>query len=101
MDKYCYNKTQRGPHLHGFDEYPHYRNHGFGSRAPNMRSSRRVAEFLCVSASHFGCLYRTDRVPEPIRIGERKLGWRMGDLIDSVDTKADASPRRSGKNTAA
>jgi predicted DNA-binding transcriptional regulator AlpA len=41
------------------------------------------AAALCgFSTAHFRKLYQDGRVPKPFLIGERKLAWRTGDLID-------------------
>jgi predicted DNA-binding transcriptional regulator AlpA len=50
--------------------------------------SMQASEFWGVSRSHWRRLYRAKRVPQPIKIGERKLGWRAGDLIDELNERA-------------
>jgi predicted DNA-binding transcriptional regulator AlpA len=55
--------------------------------------SMQASAFWGVSRSHWRRLYRAKRVPSPIRIGERKLGWRAGDLIDGLDARANALAR--------
>ena len=42
------------------------------------------ATFWGVSLPHWRRLYRTGKVPRPIKVGERKLGWRIGDLADAL-----------------
>ncbi|KAF2991181.1 hypothetical protein OGR47_04520 [Methylocystis sp. MJC1] len=42
------------------------------------------AAFWGVSLPHWRRLYRSGKVPSPIKIGERKLGWRVGDLADGL-----------------
>jgi predicted DNA-binding transcriptional regulator AlpA len=32
-------------------------------------------------------MYRTGAVPKPIKIGERKLGWRIGALVDALKAR--------------
>lgn len=49
------------------------------------------AAALCnISLPHFRRMYRAGRVPAPIKLTERKLGWRVGSLIDWLD----AAPTR-------
>lgn len=43
-----------------------------------------AARFLNLSLPHFRRQYRAGKVPKPIKITERKLGWRFGDLNDFV-----------------
>ena len=46
----------------------------------------KVAAALCgYSVPHFRRLYRNGTVPPPIRIGERKLGWQAGVLMDYIE----------------
>jgi predicted DNA-binding transcriptional regulator AlpA len=47
-----------------------------------------AAEFWGVSLPHWRRLYRDGRVPKPVRIGIRKLGWRVGDLIDALEARS-------------
>jgi predicted DNA-binding transcriptional regulator AlpA len=53
-------------------------------------NSSEAAMFVGLSLPHFRRLYRAGRVPRPLQLGERKLGWRIGDLIDHVAAKAAA-----------
>jgi predicted DNA-binding transcriptional regulator AlpA len=53
--------------------------------------SRKSAEFWGVSLPHWRRLYRAGKVPPPIRIGDRKYGWRLGDLIDELAERAKTS----------
>jgi predicted DNA-binding transcriptional regulator AlpA len=50
--------------------------------------SRQASEFWGVSIAHWRRLYRAKKVPSPIRIGDRKYGWRIGDLIDGLAERA-------------
>jgi predicted DNA-binding transcriptional regulator AlpA len=52
-----------------------------------VKGSAEAAAFLNFSLSHFRRLYRRGDVPAPIQMGDRKLGWRTGDLIDWVATR--------------
>jgi predicted DNA-binding transcriptional regulator AlpA len=53
-----------------------------------LLDTAQTAEFLGMSIPHFRRLYRARKVPTPIKIGERKYGWRLGGLIDFVTAKA-------------
>ncbi|KAB0680153.1 helix-turn-helix transcriptional regulator [Aureimonas leprariae] len=44
-----------------------------------------AAAFLNISLPHFRRQYRLGRVPAPIRLTERKLGWRVGTLVDFLN----------------
>ena len=56
------------------------RNRVFGAEAS--------AAFWGVSLPHWRRLYRAGKVPRPIKIGERKLGWRVGALADGLAERA-------------
>jgi prophage regulatory protein len=43
-----------------------------------------ASAFWGISLPHWRRLYRTGKVPQPIKIGERKLGWRVGVLADAL-----------------
>jgi len=43
--------------------------------------TREAAQFCGVSISHYRRLHSHGKLPKPIRLGERRLGWRLGDLI--------------------
>lgn len=47
------------------------------------------AAFWGVSLPHWRRMYRTGKVPRPIKIADRKLGWRIGDLIDALSKRTD------------
>jgi predicted DNA-binding transcriptional regulator AlpA len=49
----------------------------------------QTAEFLGMSVPHLRRLYRAKKVPNPIKIGERKYGWRLGQLIEFVASKSE------------
>jgi predicted DNA-binding transcriptional regulator AlpA len=49
------------------------------------------ATYWGVSLPHWRRLYRSGKVPRPIKIGDRKLGWRIGDLADGLAQRADAA----------
>jgi predicted DNA-binding transcriptional regulator AlpA len=47
-----------------------------------------ASAFWGVSLPHWRRLYRAGKVPRPIKIGERKLGWRIGALADALAVRA-------------
>jgi prophage regulatory protein len=49
-----------------------------------MRTAAAAA-FLGVSVAHFRRLYQREAALRPIRLGERRLGWRLGDLIAWIE----------------
>jgi predicted DNA-binding transcriptional regulator AlpA len=49
-----------------------------------------TAEFLNISVPHLRRCVREKKVPLPIRVGCRKLAWRVGDLIDFISAKSAA-----------
>jgi predicted DNA-binding transcriptional regulator AlpA len=55
------------------------------NRVVDAKSS---AAFWGVSLPHWRRLYRAGKVPRPIKIGDRKLGWRIGDLVDGLAHRA-------------
>jgi predicted DNA-binding transcriptional regulator AlpA len=46
-----------------------------------------ASAFWGVSLPHWRRLYRAGKVPRPIKIGERKLGWRVGTLADCLSMR--------------
>jgi prophage regulatory protein len=62
---------------------------------PNLARNRILgsadaAAFWGVSLPHWRRLYRVQQVPTPIKLSARKLGWRVGDLIDALETRSAA-----------
>lgn len=43
-----------------------------------------ASAFWGVSVPHWRRLYRAGKVPQPLKVGERKLGWRIGVLADAL-----------------
>jgi predicted DNA-binding transcriptional regulator AlpA len=50
-------------------------------------STAEAAAFLNFSVPHFRRLYRSCGVPAPMQLSTRKLGWKIGDLIDWVTAR--------------
>ncbi|MEF2548995.1 hypothetical protein VQ045_17690 [Aurantimonas sp. E1-2-R+4] len=44
--------------------------------------SAEAAAICNISLPHWRRLYRAGKAPAPIRLSERKLGWRVGDLLN-------------------
>lgn len=54
-------------------------------------NSSQAAAFWGVSLPHWRRLYKASRVPSPIHISERKLGWRAVDLIEALESRSRLS----------
>ena len=54
-------------------------------------SAAASAAFWGVSLPHWRRMYCAGKVPPPIRIGERKLGWRIGALVDALKARERAA----------
>jgi predicted DNA-binding transcriptional regulator AlpA len=54
-------------------------------------NTAETAAFCKLSVPHWRRLYNSGRAPHPIRLGTRKLGWRVGDVIDWLSTVAKES----------
>jgi hypothetical protein len=50
-------------------------------------NTKETADFFDVSVPHLRRLYRAGKIPQPIKIGERKNGCQLGILIDHVRSK--------------
>ena len=64
--------------------------------AARVVSAAQAAAYWGVSLPHWRRLYRAGRVPRPLKIGERKLGWRSRDLIDGLNERASAIATEAG-----
>jgi prophage regulatory protein len=51
-------------------------------------NSAQSAEFIGLSVPHFRRLYRSGKAPKPLLIGDRKYGWRAGDLVQWLASRA-------------
>ena len=56
-------------------------------RRDRILSAAASATYWGVSLPHWRRLYRTGKVPHPIKVGERKLGWRVGALADALNAR--------------
>ncbi|QEL21696.1 hypothetical protein FQV39_03200 [Bosea sp. F3-2] len=52
--------------------------------------SETAAEFCGQTIENWRKLRQQGKLPAPITLGGKKLGWRIGDLIDFIDAKAGA-----------
>jgi predicted DNA-binding transcriptional regulator AlpA len=48
-------------------------------------STAEAAQFCRISVPHWRRLYRTGKVPKPIRLGTRKYGWKLSALLELLD----------------
>ena len=46
--------------------------------------TKQAAEALGFSVAHLRRLYRAGKLPKPVRIAGRKLGWSAGSLVDLI-----------------
>jgi predicted DNA-binding transcriptional regulator AlpA len=51
----------------------------------------QTAEIIGYSVAHLRRLYRTGQIPMPIKIGQRKYGYRAATVLDLIE----ASSKRS------
>ena len=52
-----------------------------------LLDTAEAAEFCKLSIPHWRRLYRSGKVPKPVRLSARKYGWRVGDLLDFIDAR--------------
>jgi predicted DNA-binding transcriptional regulator AlpA len=50
-----------------------------------------AAQFCNFSVPHWRRMVRAGQAPQPIKLGDRKIGWQLGTLIRWLDKKADQS----------
>ncbi|MPR12168.1 helix-turn-helix transcriptional regulator [Microvirga tunisiensis] len=50
-------------------------------------SAAEAAVFLSLSLPHFRRLYRNGGVPAPLRLSERRYGWKMAVLTDWLEAR--------------
>ena len=48
------------------------------------------AEFVGLSVSHWRRIVRSKQAPQPVQLTEHRIGWRAGDLIAWLASKAAA-----------
>ena len=47
----------------------------------------QAAELCNLSVTHWRRLYRSGAAPNPVKLGSRKLGWRVSDLTEWMATR--------------
>lgn len=57
---------------------------------------RQVAELLGVHARSVWRMAQTGEIPPPIRLGERVVRWRLSDLREHFDQRAEDAKRLGG-----
>jgi excisionase family DNA binding protein len=50
-------------------------------------TTKQFAELLSLSIPHMRRLVREGKLPQPIRIGARKLGWKASTALDCVSSR--------------
>jgi predicted DNA-binding transcriptional regulator AlpA len=55
-----------------------------------LLDTKQSASVAGYSVAHFRDLVRRGVAPQPVRLSARKLGWRVGDLVAWIDSKAGA-----------
>lgn len=55
--------------------------------ADRILTAGQAAELLGISVATFRRLHDAGRVPAAIRISDRRIGWRLGDLLAHLQTK--------------
>lgn len=54
--------------------------------------TQQTLEFVGSSPANWRRLRQRGLAPAPIQIGLRKQGWRIGDLIDYLESRSQAAP---------
>ena len=54
-------------------------------------TTKQAAEVRGVSVVHFRRLVRAGQAPQPIRVGQRKFGFRYGDCLDDLHARREAA----------
>ncbi|RAI45330.1 helix-turn-helix transcriptional regulator [Rhodoplanes roseus] len=49
--------------------------------------TREAARLCGVSLSHFRRLHWAGQLPPPIKLGERRLGWRVADILSWLSAR--------------
>ena len=54
-------------------------------------TSEQAAEFVGVSLVHFRRGYRTGKYPTPIKVGVRKYGWKLREMVEWLESRPKAT----------
>jgi len=57
--------------------------------SPGTASSTLQPRFLGFSKNYFRVAAQRGDVPAPVRLTERKVGWRIGDLVDWLAARVE------------
>jgi predicted DNA-binding transcriptional regulator AlpA len=49
---------------------------------------KETAVFLSLSIPSVRRLHRAKQIPEAVRLSSRRIGWKLGDLLDWLETRA-------------
>lgn len=52
--------------------------------------TKKTCEFVSVSIAQWRRMRSPGETPVPIMIGSKKMGWRLGDLIDWIASRSQA-----------
>jgi predicted DNA-binding transcriptional regulator AlpA len=53
-------------------------------------TTQEAAIFCGFSCSHWRTMWKSGKAPQPLKLSERKYGWRLSDLRRWIDSKAAA-----------
>lgn len=62
-----------------------------GTEPDRIVTTQEAAAFCGFSVSHWRALWYSGRAPRPIKLSERKNGWRLSDLRAWIDSKSTAA----------
>lgn len=54
-------------------------------------SVHQAAELFGVSVATFRRQHRAGKTPPPIRLSERRLGWRVRDLLEHLEKRSEVA----------
>ncbi len=55
-----------------------------------MMNTAEFAAFIGLSVPHARRLVKAGKLPQPVRLSERKLGWPLGEVLDWLATRTAA-----------
>lgn len=76
---------------HEKNEAPANRRLPEGLGQERVLSAQQAAELFGISIATFRRLYWSGKLPPPIQLSERRLGWRVRDLLAHLSKRADAA----------
>jgi predicted DNA-binding transcriptional regulator AlpA len=54
-------------------------------------SAKQAADLFSISIATFRRLHWAGTIPPPVRLSERRIGWRVRDLLAYLDKRGDAA----------